>query len=151
MEILDFHPDYGKPLSAIANDAFEDEIQRGMTTFDEDYFKRRAEIPGTHIWVGIFGGKAIGFIVLTEGGEEVPSQIHLLAVDRRYRGRGFGKMLMRRALDCWMGLLPLKIKLGTRPWNKDMRKICVDLGFVPEAYLKMEYLGEDIVQYALFK
>lgn len=73
MEILDFHPDHGKSLYAIANDAFKDEIQRGMTSFDEDYFKRGAERTGTHIWVGVFGGKAIGFIIFTEGGEEVPS------------------------------------------------------------------------------
>ena len=60
-------------------------------------------------------------------------------------------MLVRRAIDCWMDLKPMKIKLGTRPWNKGMRKICVELGFVPEAYLKMEYLGDDLLQCARFK
>jgi hypothetical protein len=29
MEIIDFHQDNAKTLSTIANDAFEDEIQRG--------------------------------------------------------------------------------------------------------------------------
>ena len=151
MEIIDFHQDHAKTLSNIANEAFEDEIQRGMIPFDGDYFKRRSEIPGTRIWIGTVEGKSVGFIVLTEGGAGMPSQIHLLAVDQGYRGKGFGKMLVRRAIDCWMDLKPMKIKLGTRPWNKGMRKICVELGFVPEAYLKMEYLGEDLVQYALFK
>jgi RimJ/RimL family protein N-acetyltransferase len=43
-----------------------------------------------------------------------------------------------------------KIKLYTRPWNKAMSKVCLDLGFVPEAYLRREYLDADLVQYSVF-
>jgi hypothetical protein len=31
-----------------------------------------------------------------------------------------------------------------------MSKVCVDLGFVPEACLRREYLDADIVLYSLF-
>ena len=43
-----------------------------------------------------------------------------------------------------------KLKLYARPWNAAMRAICLALGFVEEAFLRQEYLGEDLVQYSYF-
>ncbi len=43
-----------------------------------------------------------------------------------------------------------KLKLSTRPWNHAMRAVCEAQGFVEEAYLRREYLGMDLVQYAYF-
>jgi hypothetical protein len=31
-----------------------------------------------------------------------------------------------------------------------MRKVCKDTGFIPEAYLRKEYLEEDLIQYSLY-
>jgi RimJ/RimL family protein N-acetyltransferase len=54
------------------------------------------------------------------------------------------------AIEYAKGLGSHKVRLFTRPWNIGMSKICVELGFIPEAHLRKEYLGEDLVQYSLF-
>jgi len=43
-----------------------------------------------------------------------------------------------------------KVKLFTRPWNVAMSNLCIELGFIPEAHLKREYLNEDLVLYSAF-
>ena len=56
------------------------------------------------------------------------------------------KFSMQYARDCGKG----KLRLYTRPWNTAMRKVCTDTDFISEAYLRKEYLGEDLIQYSLF-
>ncbi len=43
-----------------------------------------------------------------------------------------------------------KLWLGTRSWNGAMRAVCLSLGFVEEAVLRRECLGEDLVRCAYF-
>jgi ribosomal protein S18 acetylase RimI-like enzyme len=87
---------------------------------------------------------------LNEGSVEEVPHIGLVAVKESHRGRGIGKKLMRTAVEHAEKLGKKKLKLFTRPWNKAMSKICLDLGFVPEAYLRIDYLDADIVLYSLF-
>jgi hypothetical protein len=56
------------------------------------------------------------------------------------------KFTIQCARDCGKGML----RLYTRPWNTAMKNVCTDTGFTPEAYLKKEYLGEDLIQYSFF-
>jgi RimJ/RimL family protein N-acetyltransferase len=66
------------------------------------------------------------------------------------RGKGIGKKLVQEAIEHARALGRKKLKLYTRPWNIAMRKVCVDLGFVPEAYLRKDYLNEDLILYSVF-
>jgi len=42
------------------------------------------------------------------------------------------------------------VKLFTRLWNIAMCKVCLELGFIPEACLRREYLNEDVILYSAF-
>lgn len=87
---------------------------------------------------------------MTEGNTELPAQIHMVAVKQDFRGRGIAKKLVRKALEHAKTVGRKKVKLFTRPWNLAMRKVCVELGFVPEACLRKDYLNEDLVLYSAF-
>lgn len=87
---------------------------------------------------------------MTEGDIEVPAQIHLVAVKKEFRGKGIGKELTKKGLEHVKAIGRRKIKLFARPWNVAMQKVCIDLGFVPEAYLRREYLDRDLILYSFF-
>ena len=87
---------------------------------------------------------------MTEGSIELPAQIHMEAVEKNFRRRGIAKELVRKAMEHVRAVGGMKVKLFTRPWNIAMHKVCVELGFVPEAYLRKDYLNEDLVLYSAF-
>jgi RimJ/RimL family protein N-acetyltransferase len=135
----------------ILAEAFSDEIARGMlplTARQVDEFSKR---PSVKVLVCESEEKAvIGFLTMAEGSVEYPAQIHLIGVKSSLRGKGIGKKLVQEGIKHAEAVGRKKVKLFTRPWNIPMRKICTDLGFVPEAYLRKDYLNEDLVLYSLF-
>jgi len=137
-------------LAEIANTAFGDEIGRGMPVFDEEYFVKRRDRPGVRLVVAEMDGVAVGFMLMTDATVEAPAQLHLVAVEEGLRGRGIGGQLVGDAVRHAEASGAGKLKLSTRPWNAAMRAICMAHGFVEEAYLRREYLGMDLVQYAYF-
>ena len=137
-------------LAEIANEAFSDEITRGLPAFDEGYFARRGSRPGVRLLVAEVDGAVAGFVLLTDATVEEPAQLHLVAVEEGLRGRGIGGLLVGEAVRL-AGLEGAgKLRLSTRPWNAAMRAVCASHGFVEEATLRREYLGEDLVRYAYF-
>jgi hypothetical protein len=42
------------------------------------------------------------------------------------------------------------LRLYTRSWNTAMKNVGTDTGFTPNAYLKKQYLEEDLIQYSFF-
>ncbi|MFH0850425.1 MAG: GNAT family N-acetyltransferase [Candidatus Bathyarchaeota archaeon] len=149
-KIRGFRPGDAPRLAEIAGEAFADEAQRGMPAFTEEYFTRRGDRPGVRLVVAEEGGEVAGFMLLTDATVEAPAQVHLVAVEASRRNREIGRTLVGYAVDllgaCGWG----KLKLSTRPWNTGMRRVCEALGFTLEAYLRGEYLGEDLVQYGYF-
>jgi RimJ/RimL family protein N-acetyltransferase len=81
---------------------------------------------------------------------EAMPHISLVALKESHRGTGVGKNLMKTAVERVKKTRRRKLKLSSRPWNKAMGKVCIDLGFVPEACLRREHLYADIVLYSLF-
>lgn len=73
-----------------------------------------------------------------------------MGVEKSQRGRGIGKELVKSAITHVSSKKQVKLKLFTRPWNIGMSKVCIELGFVPEAHLKKDYLGEDLILYSYF-
>ena len=149
MKIRNFLEQDKETCVVIANEAFEDEIQRGMPVFTEEYFIKRGVMNGVKLVVA-YEERVIGFMLLTDAKVQVPAQLHLVAMDKQYRGKGIGKKLVQYAVDYTLENGWVKLKLSTRPWNKAMRKICSDLGFNEEVLLRKEYLGEDLIQYGYF-
>ena len=137
-------------LVSIANEAFGDEIERGMIPFIPDTFSKWTQRRGCIVTVTEKDGDVVGFMILTEGNIEAPAQIQLMGVEKSLRGRGIGKELVRSAVAHVSSKKQVKLKLFTRPWNIGMSKVCIELGFIPEAHLKKDYLGEDLVLYSYF-
>jgi len=150
LRIRDFSENDALTLVQISNNAFSDELARGMPQFTSEGFIKSSKRPGIRIFIAEDLGKVVGFLTLIEGNIEIPAQIHLVAVAEELRGRGIGKRLGGAAIEHVKDIGRSKLKLFTRPWNKAMSKDCLDLGFVPEAYLRREYLNADLVLYSAF-
>ena len=149
-EIADFTEDDAEALAQISNEAFSDELARGMSSFTFEGFINSSKRSGVKTIVARSEGETVGFLRLTEGAEGQPAQIHLVAVETGHRGQGLGMELVRAAIDHVRKLRRAKMKLFTRPWNTAMIKVCINLGFIPEAYLRREYLDADLIQYSYF-
>ncbi|MHA2083958.1 MAG: GNAT family N-acetyltransferase [Candidatus Thorarchaeota archaeon] len=149
-KIRDYQDVDAESIATISGEAFTDEIERGMNRFTPEWCQNMSQRKGTKIFVAEENSNFIGYLILTEANVEVPAQIHLMAVEEESRGKGVGKRLVKTAVEYVKGSGGRKVRLYTRPWNVGMSKVCVELGFIPEAYLRKEYLGEDLVQYSFF-
>jgi len=150
IEIREFRNADSPEIARIANEAFEDEIERGMPTFEAEDFSKRAEFKHVHQFVATLEGVVAGYILLVGPREGAPPQIHLVAVDETKRREGIGGMLVDSAIERFRGMGEAKLKLFTRPWNTPMRRICENKSFTQEAHLRKDYLGEDLILYSLF-
>lgn len=150
LKIRRFSENDATTLGQISNEALRDEIDRGMPTFTVERLISSSKRPDMRILIAEDEGEVVGFLTLNEGNIEAVPHISLVAVKESHRGRGVGKKLMKTAVEHARNTGRSKLKLFTRPWNKAMSKVCLDLGFVPEAYLRREYLDADIVLYSLF-
>lgn len=135
-------------IALISSEAFRDEMDRGMPSLTPERFIGSSRKPNVKIFVAEDAGNVVGFLTLTEGSIETPAQIHLVAVKDGHRGMGLGKELIRTVVEHVRNRGRKKLKVLTRPWNIAMSKVCIDLGFVPEAYLRRDYLDADLVLYS---
>lgn len=150
-KIREFHEKDASTLAEIFCEAFSDEISRGMQQVTIEQFVAFSRKPSVKIFISENEeSKVVAFLSMTEGNIESPAQIHMVAVKQDFQGRGIAKELVRKALEHAKAVGRKKVKLFTRPWNLAMRKVCVELGFVPEAYLRKDFLNEDLVLYSAF-
>ena len=150
VSIKDFCEEDAPIMMEIANEAFSDEIARGLPRFTVDRFVKFSKRKGLKLFVVKLENERVGFLMLTMGSIGEPSQIHLVGVKKENRGKGIGRKLIKKALETAKKSNKDKVKLFTRPWNAPMVKICKSLGFVKEAYLKREYFGEDLILFSYF-
>ncbi len=135
----------------IISEAFTDEISRGMPTPTAEKIIEGVKRSGFKWFVCETKERGVaGFLSMIEGGLEHPAQIHLVAVKSEYRRKGIGKALIKRAIEHAKNLRINKIKVFVRPWNTSMRKVCAELNLIPEAYLRKEFLNEDLILYVAF-
>jgi len=147
--IREFKRKDGEPLKKIYAEAFRDEIEKGMESLTAENFVNFSERPEATIFVAEENGMAVGYVTMSLR-KGLPAQIHTVAVKAEFRRQGVGKNLTEEAMECAKSAGKKKIYLRTRPWNKAMRKICLDLDFIPEAYLRKELREEDLIRYTLF-
>lgn len=136
-------------LIEIYAEAFKDEIERGMETLTIKDFVDFSKRPEARIFVAEENGVMVGYVALSSR-KGLPVRIHTIAVKTEFRERGVGKKLIKKVVKCAKSVGKKKICLHTRPWNKAMRKICLDLDFIPEAYLRKELREQDLIRYAAF-
>lgn len=149
MQIRELTESDAEKCRDIANEAFADEIERGMDKFTKEYFIKQSKTKNVKLVVAE-EEEVLGFLRVTDANKYVPAQLHLVAVDKNARGKGIGQQLVQYAIDYVNENNWKKMRLFTRPWNTAMRKISEKKGFIQEAHLKKEYLWEDIIQYGYF-
>lgn len=150
LELRDFSEDDAQALTEIGNEAFSDEIAKGFPSFTPDRFVKMHEREGVKLVVAESDERVAGFLVITVGYDAVPAQVHLVGVEKGLRGLGIGKELVKYPIQYAKEVGKKKMRLYTRPWNLAIRKVCRDTGFIPEAYLRREYLNEYLIQFSLF-
>jgi RimJ/RimL family protein N-acetyltransferase len=149
--VREFNERDASKLAEIFSRAFGDEVSRGMRQITAEQFVDFSKRAGEKIFVTeTTDSGVVAFLRMTEGSIESPAQIHIVAVENSLRRKGIAKELVRKALEHVRAVGGKKVKLFTRPWNIAMHKVCVELGFVPEAYLRKDYLNEDLVLYSAF-
>ena len=71
LKIRDFSVDDAESLTEISNEAFGDEITRGMSPFSPKRFLDLSEKTGVRVIVAEDNGNILGFLALAEGDIEV--------------------------------------------------------------------------------
>ncbi len=130
---------------------FKDEIESGMQLPTPSLLTSRIEKEEVILLVEEEDNKLIAFALIQAETKEHPSQIHMLAVDPSYRGNGIGTRLIEACLDLSRKNDWSKVKIYTRPWNVPMRKIIAHFEFLPEGYLRKEFLNKDLILYSFFR
>jgi ribosomal protein S18 acetylase RimI-like enzyme len=149
--IREFNEKDASAVVEILTEAFSDEIALGMPPLTAKQIIEFSKRPSVQILLYENEERAVvGFLTMAEGSAEYPAQVHLIGVKSAFRGKGIGKGLVQECVKHAIALGRKKLKLFTRPWNFGMRRVCVELGFVPEAYLRKDYLDEDLILYSLF-
>lgn len=147
--IRDFKEQDGKFLAEIYAEAFDDEIEKGMEILTAQNFSKFAKRREARVLVAEENELVVGYVA-TSLRDGLPARIHTIAVKKEFRSQGIGKSLVKEAMKYAESEGRKKICLNTRPWNKTMRKICLDLNFIPEAYLREELREEDLIRYSAF-
>ena len=151
LKIRGFHKKDASRFAKIFSEAFSDEVSRGMQQITAKQFIEFSKKPDVKIFVTENKEtEAVAFLTMTEGNVESPAQIHLIAVKQDFRRGGIAKKLVQKALGHARAAGRKKVKLFTRPWNTAMCKVCIELGFIPEAYLRKDFMNEDLVLYSAF-
>ena len=135
----------------LMNICFKDEIEDGMELPTPSLLTAKTEKEEVILLVEEEETKIIAFALIQAGTTEKPAQIHLLAVDPGYRGNGIGTRLLESCLDVAREKDWEKIKIYSRPWNLPMRKLMARFEFIPEGYLRKEFLNEDLILYSFFR
>lgn len=135
----------------LMNICFKDELEDGMELPTPSLLTAKIDKKEIILLIEEEGSKLIGFALIQAETIEKPAVILMLAVDPSYRGNGIGTRLLEACLDVSKENEWKKIKVYTRPWNVPIRKLMARFEFVPEGYLRKEFLNEDLILYSLFR
>jgi ribosomal protein S18 acetylase RimI-like enzyme len=100
--LRDFSEADAQTLTEIGNEAFGDEIARGLPPFTHGRFIKFHQSEGIKLTVAEDNGMVAGFLVVTVGDKAVPAQVHLVGIKKNLRGLGLGKELLNFAIQCAM-------------------------------------------------
>ena len=135
----------------LMNICFKDEIELGMELPTLSLITSRVEKEEFILLVEEEDTRLIAFALIQTETVARPAEIQMLGVDPGYRRNGIGTRLMKACLDLAIENEWKKVKLLTRPWNVPMRKLVARFEFIPEGYLRNEYLEKDVILYSYFR
>ena len=129
MKIRDYTQSDGNSIIEIANRAFKEEIERGMGEFNQKWMNGWAIRKDSKIFTAQENSGVIGFLILTKGSGNIPAQIHLLAVDKKFRNRGVGKQLMKKIEEIAKKMGCKNIQFVSSAHRKGAHKFYESLGY----------------------
>lgn len=84
------------------------------------------------VFVQMEGKKAIGILVLDIDHKRSFYDIDIIQVDKRFQGRGYGKMMLAFAVDYLKKAGAKELLIGVNRYNYAAQKIYMDAGFKPK-------------------
>ncbi|MFX0185251.1 MAG: GNAT family N-acetyltransferase [Candidatus Hodarchaeota archaeon] len=130
---------------------FEDEINQGMELKTVPQFQALINRSDMFLLVEEENDKIIAIALVQAKTEIRSAQIRVIGVDPSYQGIGVGKRLLNAIIDLAREHDWPKIKIVVPSSNVPARKLMVSFGFIPEGYLRKEFLDEDVILYSYFR
>jgi RimJ/RimL family protein N-acetyltransferase len=143
------HADIPKVILLMSK-CFEDEINQGMEIKSVSQFQAQINRSDMFLLVEEENDKIIAFALIQAKCVISSAQIRILGVDPSYQGIGVGKRLLNAIIDLAREHNWPKIKIVARSSNLPMRKLMASFGFIPEGYLRKEFLDEDVILYSYY-
>ena len=84
------------------------------------------------LFVEMEGEKAIGLLDLSVDKKKGDYNIEIVLIDRRYQGRGFGKFMLRFAVDYLKKAGAKKLSIGVNRFNIPAQKLYKSVGFTED-------------------
>jgi ribosomal-protein-alanine N-acetyltransferase len=116
------------------------EIERGSFSSPWSYKELLREITENNMAVyivALYEGNVVGYAglwhIITEG------HITNVAVKEEYRGRGVGRLIMRRLIEAARERAMTGVTLEVRVSNQNAQRMYTSLGFKPEGFRKAYY------------
>ena len=84
-------------------------------------------------YVQMEGHRAVGLLVLDMDKKKNYYNIDIIQIDKRYQGRGYGKMMLKYAIDTLIKSGAKELEIGVNRFNYAAQKIYMDAGFVAKS------------------
>lgn len=86
-----------------------------------------------HAFAQMEGNRVIGLLVLDIDKKKNYYNIDIILIDKRYQGRGYGKIMLKWAVDRLTSEGAKELEIGVNRFNHAAKKIYTDVGFTPKA------------------
>lgn len=84
-------------------------------------------------FVEMEGNRVVGLLVLDINKKKNYYNIDIILIDKRYQGRGYGKIMLRWAIEKLANEGAKELEIGVNRFNHAAKKIYLDAGFTPKA------------------
>lgn len=84
-------------------------------------------------YVEMEGNRAIGLLVLDVNKTKNHYNIDIIIIDEKYQGRGYGKIMLKWAVEKLASEGAKELEIGVNRFNHAAKKIYLDAGFTPKA------------------
>lgn len=86
-----------------------------------------------HAYVEMEGNRVVGLLVLDINKKKNYYNIDIILIDKRYQGRGYGKIMLKWAIERLANEGAKELEIGVNRFNHAAKKIYLDAGFTPKA------------------
>ncbi|HAS73563.1 MAG TPA: hypothetical protein DCS67_05410 [Clostridiales bacterium UBA8960] len=86
-----------------------------------------------HAFVQMEGSRVIGLLVLEINKKKNYYNIDIILIDKRYQGRGYGKIMLNWAIERLKDEGAKELEIGVNRFNHAAKKIYLNAGFTPKA------------------